>query len=128
MTGLEYFRRKNRMTITEVANAIGVSRQSVSQWEHDVCNIPKRRVKELAKLFSTDAENIIKKYADTNMKNQTGMTGLEYYRRLHNMSLADVAKELDITKASVRRWEKRWRLYLILSLMILIKNLLKLTK
>lgn len=107
MTGLEYFRRKSRLTITEVANAIGVSRPNVSRWEHGVLKIPKKRLDELSKLFHTDIENLVKNYDDTPLNNTSGLTGLEFFRRLHNITVADLAQKLGVTSTAVSAWERR---------------------
>ena len=107
MTGLEYFRRKNRMTTTEVANILGVARPNVSRWEHKVKKIPKNHLEKLAEIFNTDIESLGRDYDDTLKQKQGGLTGLEFYRRLRGMTMTDLAKILGVTTAVVSHWEKR---------------------
>ena len=46
MIGLEYFRRKNNLSVAELARRLNVSRQCVSRWKHRVQIIPEKRIEE----------------------------------------------------------------------------------
>lgn len=107
MTGLEYFRRKNRMTTVEVADILGIARPNVSRWEHKVKKIPENHLEKLAEIFNTDIESLKRDYDDTLKQKQSGLTGLEFYRRLRGMTMTDLAKILGVTTAVVSHWEKR---------------------
>jgi transcriptional regulator with XRE-family HTH domain len=66
MIGLEYFRRRNNMSITDLGNQIGVSRQIVSKWEKKEKSIPTDRVREFAKLFQVNELYITQDIEDYN--------------------------------------------------------------
>lgn len=66
MIGLEYFRRRNNMSITDLGNQIGVSRQIVSKWEKKEKSIPADRVMEFAKLFQVNELYITQDIEDYN--------------------------------------------------------------
>ena len=66
MIGLEYFRRRNNMSITDLGNQIGVSRQIVSKWEKKEKSIPADRVREFAKLFQVNELYITQDIEDYN--------------------------------------------------------------
>lgn len=65
MNGIRYFRKKNHMTQTELADVLGVTQTSVSQWENGR-NFPDiKTAKRLADLFGATLDQIL---------NSAGMT------------------------------------------------------
>ena len=57
---LQYLRRMmNRMTQEELAERMGVSRQTVSKWELDTATPELEKLVELAKLFNVSLDELI---------------------------------------------------------------------
>lgn len=54
MNGLKYIRTRCNLSLGELANAIGVTRQALSSWENERKKIPKQRKQELADFFGID--------------------------------------------------------------------------
>jgi len=57
---LKNYRTKNKMTQEFVAEAVGVSRQSVSKWEQGVTDPSTSNLFALAKLFNVSVEDLLK--------------------------------------------------------------------
>lgn len=55
MNGLKYIRTRCNLSLNDVAEAIGVTRQALSSWENERKEIPEQRKKELADYFGIDA-------------------------------------------------------------------------
>lgn len=55
MNGLRYIRTRCNMSINELAEAIGVSRQAISSWENEKKEIPKQRLGQLEDFFGIDS-------------------------------------------------------------------------
>ena len=56
MNGLKYIRTRCNLSLNDLAEAIGVTRQALSAWENERKEIPKQRKKELADFFGIDSE------------------------------------------------------------------------
>lgn len=56
MNGLRYVREKYKMSITDLAEKLGISRQAVSIWEQSKKPIPEKRLEELSTIFSIPKE------------------------------------------------------------------------
>jgi transcriptional regulator with XRE-family HTH domain len=52
MNGLQYIRKDFGMTLAALGKKMGVSRQTISQWEQGTCPIPDSRLKELSNIFN----------------------------------------------------------------------------
>ena len=61
MIGLEYLRKKSDISIADLSNKIGVSRQVITRWENGEQHIPPKRIKELARYFEVDEKYICEK-------------------------------------------------------------------
>ena len=59
MNGIKYFRKKNHMTQTELANVIGVTQTSVSQWESGRNYPDIKTAKRLADIFGATLDQIL---------------------------------------------------------------------
>lgn len=59
MNGLTYIRKRCNISLNELADILGISRQAVSSWENGHKRIPSERKEQLAKFFGID-----KKYFD----------------------------------------------------------------
>ena len=59
-SNLKVFRVKNKMTQEFVAEAVGVSRQSVSKWEQGISDPSTSNLFALAKLFGVSVEELLK--------------------------------------------------------------------
>ncbi len=59
MNGIRYFRKKNHMTQTELANVIGVTQTSVSQWENGRNYPDIKTAKRLADIFGASLDQIL---------------------------------------------------------------------
>jgi transcriptional regulator with XRE-family HTH domain len=59
MNGIRYFRKKNHMTQTELANVIGVTQTSVSQWESGRNYPDIKTAKRLADIFGATLDQIL---------------------------------------------------------------------
>lgn len=57
---LKNYRTKNKMTQEFVAEAVGVSRQSVSKWEQGITDPSTSNLFALAKLFGVSIEELLK--------------------------------------------------------------------
>ena len=57
---LKNYRTKNKMTQEFVAEAVGVSRQSVSKWEQGITDPSTSNLFALAKLFNVSVEELLK--------------------------------------------------------------------
>ena len=57
---LKNYRNKNKMTQEFVAEAVGVSRQSVSKWEQGISDPSTSNLFALAKLFGVSVEELLK--------------------------------------------------------------------
>lgn len=55
MNGLKYIRTRCNLSLNDMAEAIGVTRQALSSWENERKEIPEQRKKELADYFGIDA-------------------------------------------------------------------------
>lgn len=56
MNGLKYIRTQCNLSLNNVAQALGVSRQIVSAWENGKKDIPNERRKQLSKYFGIDTD------------------------------------------------------------------------
>lgn len=54
MNGLKYIRTRCNLSLNDLAEAIGVSRQALSAWENERKEIPKQRKKDLSDYFGID--------------------------------------------------------------------------
>lgn len=54
MNGLTYIRRQCNLSLSELADTLGVSRQAISSWENGRKSIPEKRKKQLAEFFGVD--------------------------------------------------------------------------
>lgn len=54
MNGLTYIRRQCNLSLSELADTLGVSRQAISSWENGRKSIPGKRKKQLAEFFGVD--------------------------------------------------------------------------
>ena len=57
---IKNYRTKNKMTQEFVAEAVGVSRQSVSKWEQGITDPSTSNLFALAKLFGVSVEELLK--------------------------------------------------------------------
>lgn len=55
MNGLQYIRKSYGMTLAALGKRMGVTRQTISQWEQGTCSIPENRLKELSAIFEIPA-------------------------------------------------------------------------
>ena len=51
MNGLQYIRKSFGMTLAALGKRMGITRQTISQWEQGTCSIPVNRLKELSAIF-----------------------------------------------------------------------------
>lgn len=56
MNGLRYIRNKCNLSLSELADKLGVTRQMVSAWENGRKSIPESRLHELSKIFGIEEE------------------------------------------------------------------------
>lgn len=54
MNGLKFIRTRCNLSLSELASALGVSRQQISAWENNVKPISEYRLNQLAKYFGVD--------------------------------------------------------------------------
>ena len=54
MNGLRYIRTRCNLSVNELADAIGVSRQAINSWENEKKEIPKQRLEQLESFFGID--------------------------------------------------------------------------
>lgn len=52
MNGLQYIRKAYGMSLDTLGKRMGITRQTISQWEHGTCAIPGNRLTELSQIFS----------------------------------------------------------------------------
>lgn len=51
MNGLQFIRKSFGMTLAALGKRMGITRQTISQWEQGTCSIPENRLKELSSIF-----------------------------------------------------------------------------
>lgn len=51
MNGLQYIRKAYGMSLDTLGKRMGITRQTISQWEHGTCVIPESRLTELSQIF-----------------------------------------------------------------------------
>lgn len=51
MIGLQYIRKAYGMSLDTLGKRMGITRQTISQWEHGTCTIPGSRLKEMSQIF-----------------------------------------------------------------------------
>ena len=56
MNGLKYIRTRCNLSLSDLAESIGVTRQALSSWENERKEIPSLRIKELSNFFGIDEE------------------------------------------------------------------------
>ena len=56
MNGLKYIRTHCNLSLNDLAEAIGVSRQALSAWENEKKDIPAQRQQQLSDFFGIDKE------------------------------------------------------------------------
>lgn len=56
MNGLKYIRTRCNLSLSELADMVGVSRQALSSWENGRKDIPEQRLKQLAEFFGVNRE------------------------------------------------------------------------
>ena len=56
MNGLKYIRTRCNLSLNELADILGVSRQALSMWENEKKEIPQKRQEQLSKFFGIDAK------------------------------------------------------------------------
>ena len=67
MIGFEQIRKQNNMSLSDVGNIIGTSRQFISKWERGEKKIPKKYYPKLEELFNTKSEYFTKELDDDEM-------------------------------------------------------------
>ena len=70
-------RKAQQFSQEEIADKIGVSRQSVSKWETDACAPDAYNLIALAKVLNTSVEYIVTGKASEDVKPQTNKVGVE---------------------------------------------------
>ena len=68
MIGFKLVRMLNECTAEELANRLGVSKSYISAWENNLKPIPKKRIKQLAKLFDVSEEFITTNFSKGELK------------------------------------------------------------
>ena len=68
MTGLKLAKTINDYTCETLGKEIGVTRSLVSAWENNLKPIPKKRIKQLAKLFDVSEEFITTNFSKGELK------------------------------------------------------------
>ena len=56
MNGLKYIRTRCNLSLNELSEMIGVTRQAMSAWENDRKEIPEQRKEQLGEFFGIDKE------------------------------------------------------------------------
>lgn len=56
MNGLKYIRTRCNLSLNELADILGVSRQALSMWETEKKDIPQKRQEQLSQFFGIDAK------------------------------------------------------------------------
>ena len=56
MNGLKYIRTRCNLSLSELADMIGVSRQALSSWENGRKDIPEQRLEQLSEFFGVNRE------------------------------------------------------------------------
>lgn len=51
MNGLKYIRTRCNLSLNDLAETIGVSRQALSAWENEKKDIPEQRKQQLSEFF-----------------------------------------------------------------------------
>ncbi len=51
MNGLQYIRKAHGMSLDTLGKRMGITRQTISQWEHGTCAIPGSRLAEMSQIF-----------------------------------------------------------------------------
>ena len=54
MNGLKYIRTRCNLSLSELADMVGVSRQALSSWENGRKDIPEQRLEQLAEFFGVN--------------------------------------------------------------------------
>ena len=70
-------RKEQQLSQEEIADKIGVSRQSVSKWETDACAPDAYNLMALAKIFNTSVEYIVTGKTSVDAKSQTNHESVE---------------------------------------------------
>ena len=58
MIGLKYLRTINELSLQQVADKIGVTKQTISKWERGII-IPKVRIEQLMEIFNIEDKQMI---------------------------------------------------------------------
>lgn len=65
MIGLQYIRKAYGMSLDTLGKRMGITRQTISQWEHGTCAIPGSRLKEMSQIFGVP-EHLLGEITDQN--------------------------------------------------------------
>lgn len=68
MIGLSFLRKLHNLTMKELGESIGVTRQSINIWEKSKSTIPYYRIKQFAYIFQVDVEYISKNLSNKDME------------------------------------------------------------
>lgn len=90
MINLKNIRVENNITVEELAKQLGVSRQTVYNWEYGIKKPSKKNLKKMADIFNVKEEAIITPPADKNT--------LEYIQALNIINQANEKQLKLITK------------------------------
>lgn len=65
MNGLQYIRKAHGMSLDTLGKRMGITRQTISQWEHGTCSIPGSRLAEMSQIFGVP-ERLLGEITDEN--------------------------------------------------------------
>lgn len=65
MNGLQYIRKAHGMSLDTLGKRMGITRQTISQWEHGTCAIPGSRLAEMSQIFGVP-EHLLGEITDEN--------------------------------------------------------------
>ena len=57
MNGLRFIRTRCNLSLSELANKLGITRQALSSWENGYKEIPNQRKEQLVNFFGIDASS-----------------------------------------------------------------------
>lgn len=89
-----------KLTAQDVAERLGVHRDSVYSWEYDTYSPATRHLPKIIEFLGYDPGMVITRICGDQIIS---------YRRLHKLSQKILAPQLGVTVAALRRWEKNER-------------------
>lgn len=107
-TNIKSLRKKKNMTLEELAEKVGTSKQTIQRYESGkISNIPSDKIELLAKYLDTTPAKLMGWEISRESESEiitTFALNLQYYMDRDNISITELAEKTNLDSAKIYRW------------------------